>query len=38
MLSAQLAGPDKMPFGMNKPGTDNRRLALNILHWLSRKT
>lgn len=37
MLSAQLAGPNKMPFGMNRPGTDNRRLALNILHWLSRK-
>lgn len=37
MLSAQLAGPNKMPFGMNRPGTDNRRLALNLLHWLSRK-
>ena len=37
MLSAQLAGPNKMQFGMNRPGTDNRRLALNILHWLSRK-
>ena len=37
MLSAQLAGPNKMPFGMNRPGIDNRRLALNILHWLSRK-
>ena len=37
MLSAQLGGPNKMPFGMNRPGTDNRRLALNILHWLSRK-
>lgn len=37
MLSAQLMGPNKMFFGMNRPGTDNRRLALNILHWLSRK-
>lgn len=37
MLSAQLAGPNKAPFGMNRPGTDNRLLALNILHWLSRK-
>ena len=37
MLSAQLAGPNKMQFGMNRPGTDNRRLALNIMHWLSRK-
>lgn len=35
MLSAQLAGPNKMKFGMNKPGTDNRQLALNIMHWLS---
>ena len=35
MLSAQLAGPNRMPFGMNKPGIDNRRLALNIVHWLS---
>ncbi|HSB08917.1 MAG TPA: DUF4350 domain-containing protein [Blastocatellia bacterium] len=36
MLSAQLAGPQKVKFGMNKPGTDNRQLALNIMHWLSR--
>ena len=37
MLSAQLAGPNKAPFGMNRPGTDNRQLGLNIMHWLSRK-
>ena len=36
MLSAQLAGPNRMPFGMNRPGIDNRQLALNIVHWLSR--
>jgi hypothetical protein len=36
MLSAQLAGPNKMPFGMNRPGIDNRQLALNLMHWLSR--
>ena len=36
MLSAQLAGPNQMPFGMNRPGIDNRQLALNIVHWLSR--
>jgi len=36
MLSAQLAGPNKMAFGMNRPGIDNRQLALNIMHWLSR--
>lgn len=35
MLSAQLGGPDRMPFGMNRPGIDNRQLALNIVHWLS---
>ena len=35
MLSAQLIGPNKMPFGMNRPGIDNRQLALNIMHWLS---
>src|SRR6185295_19508849 len=27
MLSAQLAGPNKMAFGMNRPGLDNRQLA-----------
>ena len=36
MFSAQLAGPNKVPFGMNRPGIDNRQLALNIMHWLSR--
>ncbi|MFY9556106.1 MAG: DUF4350 domain-containing protein [Blastocatellia bacterium] len=35
MLSAQLAGPQKMKFGMNREGIDNRQLALNIMHWLS---
>jgi hypothetical protein len=24
MLSAQLGGPNKMPFGMNRPGADDR--------------
>jgi hypothetical protein len=37
MLSAQLAGPSRGFLGMNRPGIDNRPLALNILHWLSRK-
>ena len=36
MLSAQLAGPNQLKFGMNYPGIDNRQLALNIVHWLSR--
>ena len=35
MLTAQVAGG--VPFGMNTPDNDNRQLALNIMHWLSRK-
>lgn len=35
MLSAQVTGSDNQPFGMNIPDTDNRQLALNIMHWLS---
>lgn len=35
MLSAQLAGPNKMAFGMNRSGIDNRQYALNLMHWLS---
>ncbi|MEP6570107.1 MAG: hypothetical protein ABJC10_10055 [Acidobacteriota bacterium] len=35
MLSAQLTGSDNQPVGMNVPNTDNRQLALNIMHWLS---
>ncbi len=35
MLSAQLIGPQRVAFGMNRPGIDNRQLALNIMHWLS---
>ena len=35
MLSAQVVGPQRTPFGMNVPGIDNRQLALNIMHWLS---
>ena len=37
MLSAQLAGSNQALFGMNRPGIDNRQLALNIMHWLSRR-
>jgi hypothetical protein len=33
-LSAQVIGFNQK-FGMNVPGIDNRRLALNIMHWLS---
>jgi hypothetical protein len=34
-LTAQ-RNPDGSKFGMNLPGNDNRQLALNVLHWLSR--
>lgn len=36
MLSAQVTGPNRTPFGMNRPGIDNKQMALNIMHWLSR--
>ena len=35
MLSAQVDNKGRA-FGMNYPNTDNRQLALNIMHWLSR--
>jgi hypothetical protein len=36
MLTAQLAGPDKRPIGMNAPeARENVQFALNLLHWLS---
>ena len=34
-LSAQVAGPQRAPMGMNAPGNDNRQLALNIMRWLA---
>jgi hypothetical protein len=37
MFSAQLAGPEKQPIGMNAPGAEqNFQLVLNVLHWLTR--
>ncbi len=37
MLTAQLGGPEKAKFGgLNQTGIDNRQLALNIMHWLSK--
>jgi hypothetical protein len=37
MFSAQLAGPQKQPMGMNAPGAEaNFRFTLNLLHWLTR--
>jgi hypothetical protein len=37
MISAQLIHSNKgtFPMGMNRPGTDNRKFALNLMHWLS---
>ncbi|HXD31107.1 MAG TPA: hypothetical protein VN643_08320 [Pyrinomonadaceae bacterium] len=35
MLSAQVIGRERTPMGINAPGTDNKQLALNIMHWLS---
>jgi hypothetical protein len=36
MFSAQLAGPERRPMGMNAPDArENYRYALNVLHWLS---
>jgi hypothetical protein len=37
MFSAQLAGPERQPMGMNAPGAEqNHQLLLNVMHWLSR--
>ena len=35
MLTAQLAGPQNRPMGMNAPGNDNKQYLLNVMHWLS---
>ena len=36
MLTAQLAGPDRKPFGMNAPiAKQNAQFVLNLLHWLA---
>ena len=36
MFSAQLAGPQKRPMGMNAPvAKQNTQFLLNVLHWLS---
>jgi hypothetical protein len=36
MLTAQLRRFDGLSIGMTTPGYDNRQLALNIMHWLTR--
>lgn len=36
MLTAQLAGPNRRPMGMNAPvAGQNQRFVLNLMHWLS---
>lgn len=36
MFSAQVAGPQRQPMGMNHPiANQNAQFALNVLHWLS---
>ncbi len=37
MLTAQLSAKEQKPMGMNYPNIDNQQLALNIMHWLSKK-
>lgn len=38
MFSAQLAGPNKDPMGMNDPiASRNPQFLLNLMHWLSGK-
>lgn len=37
MFSAQLAGPNQQPMGMNAPAAkQNHQLLLNVMHWLTR--
>ncbi len=37
MFSAQVAGPEKRPMGMNAPMAEqNPQFVLNVLHWLAR--
>jgi hypothetical protein len=36
MFSAQVAGPDRIPIGMNGPQAEqNYQFVLNLMHWLS---
>jgi hypothetical protein len=36
MFSAQLAGPERTPMGMNAPGAEqNAQFVLNVVHWLA---
>lgn len=37
-LSAQVYGEPPEPMGMNVPGCDNQKMAINLMHWLSSLT
>jgi hypothetical protein len=38
MFSAQIAGPDRQPMGMNAPDAPhNFQSVPNVMHWLTRK-
>ena len=38
MFTAQLAGPNRAPVGMNAPqAPENARFLLNVIHWLTKK-
>ncbi|MEQ1831410.1 MAG: DUF4350 domain-containing protein [Candidatus Eisenbacteria bacterium] len=34
MLTAQVAGRQRTPMGMNAPGNDDRQFTLNVMRWL----
>jgi hypothetical protein len=36
MMTAQLAGSERTPMGMNAKGSDDRQFALNVVRWLGR--
>ena len=36
MMTAQVAGRERRPMGMNVPGNDDRQFAINALRWLGR--
>jgi len=36
MFTAQLAGPERRPMGMNEKGAEqNPQFLLNVMHWLT---
>jgi hypothetical protein len=35
MMTAQVTGSNKLKFGMNREGNDDKQLALNVMRWLS---